>query len=1041
MSHGKAGQFGPRLAGAAALAAVVLLTRTSDAGWDGSQEVRLGDTITAEFRGAPLVEVHDYEFWAPKDTVLSAQCVVDKSTKSLVPDMALFTELDAAVPLGAAQVGNKVTNFKFAASGEYYLKLRATAGVGLYKLTTKAKFPKAVSGSETTGTFQFDALAGTVMGVTVSPTKKISTATPNITGLTYQGGVVDITAKSVKKSLKAGTLLTKLAKVVLPVNGTYTLAIDPGTAGQSVDVKITLAPPTKVRTWAPGVVEDPVGMPSVQRTEWLASAHGDRHAMAFNDWNDTNPQAVPGACSRCHTTTGYQSYIGLTGTAYATPANQPIGQVITCDACHNEKASELTSVKFPSGTTVSGLGKEARCMMCHQGRESTSSVEAKIAAAAPGTVDDAMSVGATPVSFMNVHYLAAGATLYGTQAMGGFEYPDPAKADPAKWYAVQGTTVQPRLQYEMKFKHVKGSLPYAEMDSCLGCHDPHAAEVRIDRCATCHVNAAGNVVATKTDLRDIRMAGTTADFDGDGVKKGVYYEIEGMRALLLQAIKDYAQAQFGKPIKYDGATYPYFLLDDGSNAKYPNWSARLLKAAYNYQFSVKDPGAFAHNAKYVIELLYDSIADMKASGKITLSDAAFAKLVRNDSNHFNGDAEAYRDWDEEAIPSTPPAGGRGSTTGTDQMVNANCSRCHSVEGFDYIAASGTQTTFVPSPRINGMDCESCHEEGANFSTEAHNTTTDQFGKHKPARVYVARVSFPYQEASLASTSGTPSLVLPSTQKQIADVTIFNGAKGTSGQDDSFVCMTCHRARTGTLTLNATIAADSALGANFTLSPSNSHYLGAGAAIYGSKAAVMYQYPGKTYVQRWDHDQGYSMPYALTNGVPVTAAAKAQCTFCHMENGSHSFEVEVGPATSCGLCHPATSVDQLTPFGRAEDNYDNDPATKPKAEFQLFQARLLAAIQKYCKDATDLGKTGASYVVYDASQNSYWFVDANKDGIRQPTETSGPKLDAKALRATFNYNFSIKEPGCWAHNPKFVLQELYDSIEDMGGDLTNLVRPN
>jgi hypothetical protein len=1060
--------MGPRLAGAAALAAAVFLSRSSDAGWDGSQDVKLGDQVVAEFRGAPLVEVHDYTFWAPTGTVLTAQCVVDKSTPSLVPDMNLFTDLDAAVPLGAAQVGNKVTNYAFTSSGEYYLKLRATAGTGIYKLTTKAKFPKLAKGSETTGSFRFDAVAGTTMAVTVKPTKG-STATPNITGLTFPGGVVDITSPPAKRFLKAATFVTKLAKIPLPVNGTYTLAIDPGTAGQSVDVLVTLAPPTKFRAWAPGVVEDPVGMPSAQRTEWMASPHADHTAAAFNDWNTTNPPAVPGACSRCHTTTGYESYVGQTGAAYATPADQPIGQVITCDACHNEAAGELTSVKFPSGQTVSGLGKEARCMMCHQGRESTASVEAKIKSAAPGTVDDAMSVGGTAVSFINVHYLAAGATLYGHEAQGGYEYPDPAKTNidltvkpasgqPAAYYPDPVTGLSPRLAYESKFTHVKGPFPSADMDTCVGCHDPHSTELRIsDRCAVCHVNAAGQAVATKNDLHDIRMAGTTADFDGDGVKKGVYYEIAGMRAVLLTAIQDYASAQFNKKIAYNADAYPYFFLDtngDGvadateavSANKYPNWSARLLKAAYNYQYSVKDPGAYAHNAKYVIELLYDSAQDLQASGKLQAStSAAIAKLVRNDSGHFDGAAEPFRHWDELAVAwdsSTPPKPvPQGTTTGTDQNVDAACSRCHSPnDGFKWVLDNSFINAQSPHATSDGFGCESCHVEGADFGPTNINTTPDQFGAKKPNRRYVAQVIFPYQEFSLPTT-GTASTVIPSTQAQISAVTIYNGAQGTNAQDDSFICMTCHRARESTLTINAAIAADAGLGAKFTLGFKNSHYLGAGATMYGSKAGVMYQYTGKTYAQRWDHDQGYTQPYALNAGVPVTAATKAQCTFCHMDGGDHTFEVKVGPGTACINCHTATSVDLLTPYARAEDNYDNDPTTKPKAELAVFQARLLTAIMNYCKTATDAGGVSATYVTYDGSTNPYWFVDTNKDGVRQATETTGAKFDAKGLRAAFNYNFSVKEPGSWAHNPKFVLQELYDSIQDLGGDLTNLTRPN
>jgi hypothetical protein len=51
--------------------------------------------------------------------------------------------------------------------------------------------------------------------------------------------------------------------------------------------------------------------------------------------------------------------------------------------------------------------------------------------------------------------------------------------------------------------------------------------------------------------------------------------------------------------------------DQGANINYNgNWTPSLLKAAYNYQYSVKDPGAFTHNGQYVIQALYDSIKDI-----------------------------------------------------------------------------------------------------------------------------------------------------------------------------------------------------------------------------------------------------------------------------------------------------------------------------------------------------------------------------------------------------------------------------------------------
>jgi len=47
--------------------------------------------------------------------------------------------------------------------------------------------------------------------------------------------------------------------------------------------------------------------------------------------------------------------------------------------------------------------------------------------------------------------------------------------------------------------------------------------------------------------------------------------------------------------------------DKGAAIGYNAWTPNLLKAAYNYQYYQKDPGAFVHNSKYVLQFLYDSI--------------------------------------------------------------------------------------------------------------------------------------------------------------------------------------------------------------------------------------------------------------------------------------------------------------------------------------------------------------------------------------------------------------------------------------------------
>ena len=296
---------------------------------------------------------------------------------------------------------------------------------------------------------------------------------------------------------------------------------------------------------------------------WQSSGHADKTAEAFNDWNDTNPPAIPTGCARCHSSGGYQDYLGADGSAVGTvdkPA--PIGTVIDCAACHNEATVTLSSVTFPSGVEVKNLGDEARCMVCHQGRQSTVSVDASIKTNADPNQPD---VASTKLGFANMHYFAAGATQYAGITKGGYQYTGKA--------------------YDVKFAHVDG------LDTCVDCHDQHSLQVRIEACAVCHPG-----VQTKEDLKKIRMMGSLRDYDGDGdVQEGIAGEIEGLQAKLYQAIQAYA-AKAGAPIIYDGSANPYFFKDTNGNGqvdpnenvsanKYAPWTPRLLKAAFNYQAS------------------------------------------------------------------------------------------------------------------------------------------------------------------------------------------------------------------------------------------------------------------------------------------------------------------------------------------------------------------------------------------------------------------------------------------------------------------------
>ncbi len=125
-----------------------------------------------------------------------------------------------------------------------------------------------------------------------------------------------------------------------------------------------------------------------------------------------------------------------------------------------------------------------------------------------------------------------------------------------------------------------------------------------------------------TDPTTIRSPLDTTDWDGDGnVTESMNDEIQHMNALLFTALQTYATEIAGTPIAYTPDENPYYFIDTNANGvvdpdeiaranQYASWTPKLLIAAYNYQYVVKDPGAFAHNGKYVVQGLYDTLKYM-----------------------------------------------------------------------------------------------------------------------------------------------------------------------------------------------------------------------------------------------------------------------------------------------------------------------------------------------------------------------------------------------------------------------------------------------
>ena len=653
-----------------------------------------------------------------------------------------------------------------------------------------------------------------------------------------------------------------------------------------------------------GALPAPADLSALHRMD---AGHFQGTAEAWRHWDGGGE--VQAGCARCHSATGVAEYL-------ATGANTaaPLSNGMLCSTCHDavpdfSSRYAAAQVTFPSGNVVdSGNNDTNLCMSCHQGRESGVSVQTKI----EGLDEDTVSAS---LRFLNVHYFAAGATRYGAEANGAYEYPGKA--------------------YNGYFAHT------TTMGACADCHDVHTQGVQVDTCGACHED-----VTTLADLEEIRMPGSTVDYDGDGLVEGIAGELDDLRARLYAGMQTYSSEVLGDAIVYNAASYPYFFTSGG--ASWSQWTPRLLKAAYNFQYATKDPGAFAHNARYIVQILFDSLEDLSLGSTVDMTG-----LTRDAGKHFNGASEAFRHWDG------------------DGAVSASCARCHGGEaGLDAYVSAGYTGPAAAVPVAYGMTCETCHT-GADYAGSA-------------PRKYIEKVVFP-SAVEINNTPGNP--------------------------DDSFLCMTCHQGRVAKAKIDQVIAGG-------TLSFQNVHYLPAGATLYGGVAQVGYEYAGKTYNGKWNHWGGQS----------------SQCTFCHeVEDEGHTFHPQI--TSDCQLCHGEATVGDVTTirFNRPID-YDANPATTTlRDDIAGLAAKVYAQMQVVAAAA-------GTPLAYDAHAYPYFFADSNGNGVADAGEPRFASWTPTLLKASHNYQLAIKEPGAWAHNTAYIAQLLYDSLEDLGGDLTGLTRP-
>lgn len=321
-------------------------------------------------------------------------------------------------------------------------------------------------------------------------------------------------------------------------------------------------------------------------TDWFRSAHANAAAEAFSHWDDEGE--IRPACATCHSGEGFRDFHGLDGTPAGVvdgPIN--VGGVVDCGTCHNAGLAEITEITFPSGLVHPVTGVEASCLTCHQGRTAGVTVVTAI----EGLAEDEPNA---ELSFINPHYATAAATWLGGYGGAGYHYDG--------------------HDYSGRFFHAR---PVA---SCNSCHEPHTLEVQFEPCLTCH---------QADSPEDIRIA--RQSYDGSGnTSVGIQSDIEANAERLMNMIEAYTSDVVGSPVIYDGTRYPYFFADangdgaidmaEGRPVPYAAWTPRSLRTAYNWKLVTADPGNYAHNPQYSLELLYDAIEDLSAPLGIDMED-------------------------------------------------------------------------------------------------------------------------------------------------------------------------------------------------------------------------------------------------------------------------------------------------------------------------------------------------------------------------------------------------------------------------------------
>jgi hypothetical protein len=376
-----------------------------------------------------------------------------------------------------------------------------------------------------------------------------------------------------------------------------------------------------------------------QHRDYAKSKHGDPKGVAWNHYEFKQDNRA--ACQRCHTSTGFISYVtsGFTVATKGFGAGDASRELLACDACHTSydfKNKVRPVAAFTAPYTVAGrsvtfpdTGTSNLCIPCHSGRLSADDVS--------GVAD------LSNAPFVSPHYLAVAGLMY---MKIGF-----------KDFTTARTIVNPSVAANLRYSYGDSytmytgkALPAAPPGQVNSAHrrfgtplindDTHVAATNkgllaawkpgtMDTggpCITCHLNAADSNGALSTNDRTTSHTLAINEntwnqvcINCHGAEGPVETFLEENGADFKNAVA-LAQKVLANQYNISYTTvYPYFydLAKDPTGATpVTDWTRgthdqafgrRMLGACFNINLLDREPAAFVHARTYARRLIYDTI--------------------------------------------------------------------------------------------------------------------------------------------------------------------------------------------------------------------------------------------------------------------------------------------------------------------------------------------------------------------------------------------------------------------------------------------------